>query len=164
MKARGIALLFAGIVVFAGCFEDKCKNVKVIEEREWKTGRLVTGPGMQCNVVQICPGMAGRPDSRTPLPGLVDPTIVDRGSRNENRDRCRQSAISQELVPQGCQVDASPALMCLDANGAAGGPSPTGDIIVTVGAGAGSGDFPFADDDAAGTGGTGALGTEQGGI
>lgn len=149
VKARGIELLFAGIIAFAGCFEDKCKNVKIIEETEWKTGRLVKGPGMQCNVAQICPGTAGRADSRTPLSGLVDPTIVDRGNRNENRDRCRQAAVSLGLVPEWCKAEASPELICLDANGAAGGPSPTGDTIVTVGAGAGSGDFH--------------LGTEEGG-
>ena len=151
-----------GIFALGGCFEDKCKNTKIIEEREWKTARIVTGPGMQCNVVLICEGTAGRPDSRTPLQGLVDPTIVDRGSRSENRDRCRQSAISQGLVPPRCKVEASPELMCLDANGAAGGPGPgpTGDTIVTVGVGAGSGDFPLDDDDAEGAGGS----AEQGGI
>lgn len=152
MKMMIIRLLLVSAVLLPlGCFEDKCKNPKQTEETERKTGLLIKGPAIQCNVVLLCQGMAGRPDSRNPLASLVDPVIVDRHSRSDNRDSCRQTAIDRELVPPHCKVDASPELICLDANGAAGGPSPTGDVIVTVGAGpgAGSGDFHFDDDEGA---------------
>jgi hypothetical protein len=159
----GIGVLLTWSVVFGvGCGE-KCKNPKWTEYRHWKTARIMEGPAMQCNIVITCPGHQGRPDSKEYLQGQVDPVITDLGS--PTRDTCRQEAIVRGLVDKYCTVDASPALICLDATGTTGGPGPdytgpAGGTLVTVGVG--SGDYYFDGDGAGGTDDSGAEPGEEG--
>ncbi|TKD05221.1 hypothetical protein [Polyangium fumosum] len=54
-----------------------------------------------------------------------------------------------------CRVEASPALICLDGAGTSDGPDsagPTGGTLVTVGVGAGSGDYWFDEEGEGGAG------------
>jgi hypothetical protein len=151
---RMVAVLLSLSV--GGC-EDDCKNPKRIEgpdpvrDNIWRKGSEI-----KCNLVVICDRKDGK--KRTELVGLNDIYFADRGSDTWNKSGCehawrrREEALYGGKLPPGyaCEAEASPAIVCLDADGAAGGPGPSvgpgGPAAVGVGA-AGSGDFP-ADEDA----------------
>jgi hypothetical protein len=144
MRALAIGFVVLSPFLFVpGCTDDTCKHPKIITVPDTKDmGQLVTGPGIQCHVVRVCDGQAGRPDSRVALTSLEDPQIVDYGSQNASR--CKTVAGKRGLIGPGCHAEASPERICLDAGGGPGGPGPdvtgpTSGTIVTVGAG--SGDF-----------------------
>ncbi|MDC0741266.1 hypothetical protein [Polyangium mundeleinium] len=146
------------LVVAVGC-ESKCRNPKIHRE----LGGL-EGPAIQCNVVIMCPNQAGRPDSVERLEGLVDPVIRDHGSGN--RDLCKGAAMKIRPYEKQikCEFDAAPALICLDGAGSSNGPDytgPTGGTLVTVGVGAGTGDYWF-DEDEEGAGGEGGFDAHPG--
>jgi hypothetical protein len=156
MRALAIGFVVLSPFLFVpGCTDDTCKHPKIITVPDTKDmGQLVTGPGIQCHVVEVCGGHAGGPDSRRALTPLEDPQIVDYGSQNASR--CKTVAIKRKLVDKFCSAEASPERICLDVDGGPGGPrsdvtGPTGGTIVTVGAG--SGDYPASPGGASGAGG-----------
>jgi hypothetical protein len=153
-KALLIAAICASSVAVApGCSEDKCKTPKITEWQD-RRGNWQEGPAIQCNIVVVCKRNGGRPDSRERVKSLVDPVIVDRGSRSGNESACIDSAKFHELIGFECNAETSPEPICLDVGGPAGGPGPVappGTTIVTVGAG--SGDYRLSPKGAGGAGG-----------
>ncbi len=163
MRVLRIGLLLWGVVFGVGC-EKECKNPAFTQDDLKGRGRI-EGPAMQCNIVEECQGHAGRRDTRRALTPLEDPKIVDRGSKNDNRDSCRDKAIRLELVDRQCKVEASPERICLDVPGTSNGPDftgSTGGTFVTVGVGAGSGDYGSHEQGAGGAGSAGADPGDQG--
>lgn len=137
--ALGAFLLGCVSIGVAACVDDSCKNPKRIGAPDPVTGIVTSGPAIQCHAAFVCPTKGGGYDTKTPLVGLEDPVIVDRGSQRRNVDGCRQRILSR-AIEAGCKAEASPELICLDANGPAGGPGPNppgGTTIVTVGAASG---------------------------
>ncbi|MRG96975.1 hypothetical protein [Polyangium spumosum] len=158
MNTIVIGLFAVWSVAFAtGCTDDECKNPARGTDTE--NNQQIEGPQMKCNVVLTCPRYGGRPDDRFALQGGDDPTIVDRQRESWNRNRCIEAVRRKGFSPD-CKIEVSPAIICLDADGGSGGPggpSPSGGTLVTVGVGAGSGDYWFDDDGADGIGGEGGV-------
>jgi hypothetical protein len=161
MRAFGAGLFFLWIVVLGpGCFEDKCKNPQRTVDGD------VEGPALKCNAVMRCQH-GGRFDAGHRLTNLEDPTIVDRHFDSTNKERCRNKAIknlADQFDSKHCDIEVSPTPICLDASGAPDGSGPdvsgpTGGTLVTVGVGAGSGDYYFQ---AEGEGGAGGYQAEPG--
>ncbi|MDC0741265.1 hypothetical protein [Polyangium mundeleinium] len=139
------------LVVGVGC-EKECKNPALTWDEVKGRGRI-EGPAMPCNIVKVCDPGQGRPIRREALTPLVDPKIIDRGYANDNRDSCIHKAQRLELIDSGCKGEASPERICLDAPGSSNGPDftgSTGGTFVTVGVGAGSGDYWFHEQGAGG--------------
>lgn len=162
---RGVVgvLVAWGVLFGMGC-EKECKNPALTWDRVKGQANEIRGPAVQCNIVEVCDPGQGRPIRRSPLSPLQDPQIVDRRSASDNRDSCIDKAIAQEKISwdSGCKFEASPALICLDAPSPSNGPdftSSTGGTLVTVGVGAGSGDYWF---DEQGAGGAGSAGADPG--
>jgi len=159
MKGLVHAGLLASVIVLGSGCSEKCKNPKILDDNE--RGVLITGPAVQCNAVATCRSNGGRPDERVPLQGLEDPTIVDRHSAERNRTRCIERVRLLEHY-RDCTFEVFPTMICLDAAGRPDGSGPdvtgpTGGTLVTVGVGAGSGDFPLSGDGAGGAGGAGGF-------
>jgi hypothetical protein len=160
VKGVVTGLLLASVVVFGSGCSDKCKKPMIMDENDRKLG-LITGPALQCNVVVTCGRNGGRPDERFALEPHNDPKIVDRHSSATNIGRCTEAA--WEKGYQRCKVEVSPAPICLDAAGAPDGSGPdvsgpTGGTLVTVGVGAGTGDYWISEDGVGGAGGAGGAG------
>ncbi|TKC96468.1 hypothetical protein [Polyangium fumosum] len=148
MKRMAAGVLVAwGFLFGVGC-GSKCRNPKLHVDDDG-----IEGSAIQCNITIMCPNQAGRDPSVEHLQGLVDPVIRDHGSTNESH--CRRKAKHRGHVPEHCEVAAAPALICLDGAGASDGPDftgPTGGTLVTVGVGAGTGDYWFGEEGAGGAG------------
>jgi len=167
MNAMIIGWLAVGCLVLAPGCSGKCKNPKIVESVDWKTKQPITGPGMQCHVVDVCKQPRGA-DSRTPVSSSQDPVIVDYGSATA--PRCVEAAKLRLEVTDGCHFEAAPEPICLDVASTGGGPDytgPTGGTLITVGVG--SGDYYRNSDGTAGGGGLndgtaggGGLGGEAG--
>jgi len=153
MMRRMVGALVAWCFVMGVGCGSKCRNPKMHRDDDG-----IEGPAIQCNVAIICPNQAGRDDSVEYLRGLVDPVIRDHGSSNPGH--CKRKARFRDLVPKYCEVDAAPAPICLDGASPSDGPDytgPTGGTLVTVGVGAGTGDYWFDEEEGAG----GAGGSED---
>lgn len=163
MRALVAGLLFAGMFVLAsGCTRDDCKNRKMASERIRNEVR--EGPAVKCNAVLIC--QYGGTTHRSALKELEDPVIVDRRSDSLNSRICVDAVKRQQGTDERhCEVEVSPAALCLDAAGMPDGSGPdvsgpTGGTLVTVGVGAGTGDYYFQGE--GGAGGAGGRGEEPG--
>ena len=105
------------------------------------------GPAVKCNVSVTCPMYGGRSDVTIILPDQEDPTIVDQGSSSWNKARCIDAMKNKNICDLGT-IHIKPTLICLDAAGMPTGSGPnvtgtSGGTIVTVGVGAGTGDYYF---------------------
>jgi hypothetical protein len=156
-------LLFAWMVVLApGCSRDDCKNRKMATEKI--RGQFEEGPAVKCNAVLVC--QYGGVKRRTELRELEDPVIIDRRSDSQNSRTCVDTVKRQQGTDdRHCDVEVSPAALCLDAAGMPDGSGPdvggpTGGTLVTVGVGAGTGDYYFQGE--GGAGGAGGCGEESG--
>jgi len=164
MRALVAGLLFAGMVVLASGCKDKCKNPKMASDRF--SGRVVEGPAVQCNAVLVC--QYGGRTRKNRLKELEDPVIADRHSDADNNRICAAAVKEQQGTAwdgMHCDVEVSPAMLCLDAAGTPDGSGPdvsgpTGGTLVTVGVGAGTGDYYFQGE--GGAGGAGGGGEESG--
>jgi len=151
-------LLFAGMVLLASGCKDKCKNPKQYSEQTERG--LREGPAVQCNAVVVC--QYGGSTRRNELKGLEDPVIVDCRSDDENRRICAAAVKERQGTnDKHCDIEVSPAMICLDAAGTPDGSGPdvsgtTGGTLVTVGVG--TGDYYFEGEGAGGAGGTGGAG------
>ncbi|MDI1478570.1 hypothetical protein QHF84_18275 [Polyangium sp. y55x31] len=156
-------LVVWGVLFGVGC-EKECKNPARTWDRVKGQANEIRGPAVQCNIVEVCDFGHGRPIKRIPLSSLLDPQIVDRGSASDNRDSCISKARDKKDITWNpdCKLEASPELICLDAPSPSNGPDftgSTGGTFVTVGVGAGSGDYWF---DEQGAGGAGSVWADPG--
>jgi hypothetical protein len=156
MKALCVAFALVGFVLFApGCIDDKCKNPQRISEGGQERNAI------KCNAIVVC-SYGGR-TSREPLDKMVDPVIQDTYTESENKKQCLdrvKQKLWDQYSKQHCEFDASPAVICLDGQGAPDGSgpdvgSPTGGTLVTVGVG--GGDYYLQSE---GEGGAGGFGSE----